>query len=653
MRKGFFFAGLLFLLISCAPPVLRPPGSAVAPRARHVTYPPSRNVQLYEEGKAAFQEEKTIVALDKLDRFVKLNPSSDLTDDALFLMGQIYLKRDNPYEALRYFQKIERNFPGSNTVEEAVYGQAYCWYRLKDLKRSEETLRRLFAFSPLPDPVYIRAETLKGHLCVLKGEIDCAVSAYLAAKAKTTNPTEQAVLDGFIEKVVFEIRDPEILRGLMEAHSGDIAGDAARVRLAEVLTLKKDFKGARGLLPASFLQRLSGALQQKVADILTRLHRAFMKKVVIGCLLPLSGPRAPFGLRALKGALLAVKAFEPNPKDIDITLLVRDTKGKADVAGKMAKDLVENGHAQAIIGPMFLDTTRAAADQLRTSPVPLISLSQADGVPDLGSFVFRNCLTPEQQVQTLVGFLVHTLKDRTAAILYPQNAFGMRYMKLFWDAFEKMGGEIRGAESYLPTDTDFGVPIKKLVGLYYTKERWERGDTPDEKGKFPPVIDFKVLFIPDIYSRVVLIAPQLAFYDVEGVTLAGVNTWHAPELLKEGRQYVRGAVFTDGFFPGSDLPAIQKFVGDFKAFYDETPEILAAQAFDATRFLVRSFKRASLDEPEALEKALETDTGYHGVSGLRYFSESGEAIRDVLVLTVTRHRFMPVPVRPSQSPPSP
>ncbi len=652
MKRLLFLPVLFFIVIACAPPGYRRPARPPQAPAKHVVYPPPRNIALYEEGRAAFQEEKTIIALEKLDRFVKLNPSSDLTDDALYLMGQIYLKRDNPYEALRYFQKIERNFPGSNTVQEAVYGQAYCWYRLKDLKRSKEALKRLFAFSPLPKPLFIRAETLKGHLCVLEGKASCGIEAYLTARSKASNATEIAVLDGFLEKVIFEIRDPDTLRSLMEAHEGDIAGTAARVRLSEILTLRKDFKAAKALLPPSFVEGLTGALRQKAGKILSALHRAFIRKVVIGCLLPLTGPQAPFGLRALKGILLATGAFETTPTDVDVTLLVRDTEGKPEVAAKMAKDLVERGHVQAIVGPMFLKTTRAAVDQLRSSPVPVISLSQADGVPELGPFVFRNCLTPDQQVERLARFLIQTLHDRTAAILYPHNPFGMRYMKLFWEAFEKMGGEIRGAESYLPTDTDFGTPIKKLVGLYDTKARWERGDEPDKEGKFPPVIDFKILFIPDIYSRVVLIAPQLAFYDVVGITLAGINTWDDPQLIKEGNQYVRGSVFTDGFSPLSDSPAVKKFVGDFRAFFDETPEILAAQAYDATRFLIRSFKQTSVEDREALEKALETNTGYHGVSGLRYFDEDGEAIRDVLVLTATRHKIVPIPAAPLQSIPS-
>ncbi len=651
MKRFLFFVGLSLLVISCAPPSYR--GKRIPPAPGRIAYPPPKSAFLYEEGKEAFQKGKTILALEKLDRFVKQNPSSDLTDNALFLMGRIFLKRENPYEALRYFQKIEKDFSGSDTIGEALYGQAYCWYKLKDFKRAGEPLKRLFAFSHLPDSLFIRAETLKGHLCVLEKQVRCGIQAYLSAKDRTTNPTEQAVLDTFIEKVVLEVRNTATLKNIMDVHPEDIAGDTARLRLAEILILQKDFKGAKELLSTSFLKRLPDILRQKAEELLTKLQRAFIRKVVIGCLLPLSGTRAPFGMRALKGVLLAVNAFQTHPEKLDITLMVRDTKGKPEMAAKMARDLVETCHARAIVGPMFLDTTKAAMEQLQSFPVPLISLSQAEGIPELGSFVFRNCLTPTQQIQALVRYLTETLDLHTAAILYPQSPLGQRYMKLFWERFEEMGGEIRGVESYLPTDTDFGTPIKKLVGLYYTKERWERGDTPNEEGKFPPVIDFEALFIPDIYSRVVLIAPQLAFYDVVGITLAGINTWNAPDLIKEGKRFVRGAVFTDGFFPKSKAAAVGKFVSDFEAAYDEKPEILAAQAFDATRLLVRAFKQTPVGDVEKLEEALKHDSGYRGVSGLRYFDENGEAIRDVMVLTVAHGKIIPAPVSSTSTPSSP
>ncbi len=643
MKRLFILFCLFAVTLSCAPASYRQKKAAPPPK---VTYAPPKEPFLFQEGKQAFEQDNLTEALEKLERFIALNPTSDLTDDALFIVGQIYLKRENPYEALRYFKRIEEDFPGGNNFEEALYGEAYCLYRLKDYPHAKEKLEKLLSFS-IPDTLTIRANTLKGHLCVMDKKFSCAIHAYLAARYISTNPTEQGVLDAFITKVIFEMEDPTALQSLIQEYPGDITGKAAQIRLAEIFLNRRQFKDAEKLLLPAFVESLPKNLKRKAEELIDKLKHAFLKKVTIGCLLPLTGKRAPFGLRALKGALIAANAFEPNPQEIQITLVIRDTRGQPDACAKMARELVETEHVQAIVGPMFLDTTKAAARAIQETPVPLISLSQADGVPELSPHIFRNCLTPAQQIQALVHFLINVLNARRAAILYPNIPFGKRYMKLFFENFTENGGEIRGVESYQPTDTDFAVPIKKLVGLYYLKERWGRGDTPSEEdGKFLPRIDFEVLFIPDTYRRVVLIAPQVAFYDITGITLAGVNTWNAPELTQEGRQFVRGAIFTDGFSPKSSSPFVKIFVNRFKTAFDETPEILASQAYDAVRLLVNLFQHFLITDTNELEDRLREDTGYHGVSGLRYYDETGEAIRDVLILTVRHGEIAPLVPEP-------
>ncbi len=641
MKRVILLAGLLVLVLSCAPASYRT--KPAPPPPPQVTYAAPREPYLFEAGKAAFEHGDFTTAIEKLDRFIKENPSSELTDDALFLMAQLFLRRENPYEALRYFDKIERNFRGSNTYLEALYGQAFCWYKLKDYQRAKAKLAALERFE-LPNPLLIRVLTLKGHLCVMEKKFLCAIKTYQAARNHSKNPTTDEILKGFIAKVVFKIEDEETLNQLIQNNPQGFTGQAARIRQAERFMFQKRYKAARDLLAPSFLESLPDTLKQKAASVMDRLKRVLIKKVIIGCLLPLSGNRAPFGLRALKGALLAAESFQETPKGIEITLIVKDTKSSPKTTAAMVKALVDTFHVQAIVGPMFLDTTRAAATALQGSAIPLISLSQADGIPELGENIFRNCLTPTQQIRALVTYLIQELKIHKAAVLYPNTPFGIRYMKRFWNAFEDKGGEIRGAESYLPSDTDFGTPIKKLVGLYYTKERWMRGDVPSKQnGKFDPVVDFEALFIPDIYSRVVLIAPQLAFYDILGVTLAGINTWNSPLLFKEGKQFVRGAIFTDGFSPKDPAPFVKKFVNDFNAIFGETPEILAAQAFDAIKILVQCFQNNPLEASNSLLETLREDTGFHGVSGLRYFDSNGEAIRTVLMLTVTRRGIEALP----------
>ena len=122
-------------------------------------------------------------------------------------------------------------------------------------------------------------------------------------------------------------------------------------------------------------------------------------------------------------------------------------------------------------------------------------------------------------------------------------------------------------ESYDPTQTDFANQIKKLVGLYYPRpeievmdESKQVTDTQDltEKSEAAapeepteeeplPIVDFEAIFIPDVYSQVGLIAPQLAYYDVTGIKLLGTNLWNSPKLVEMAAPYLQGSIFVDGF----------------------------------------------------------------------------------------------------------
>jgi len=650
VKKVLFFTLWFAVLAACAGPSYK---SVYAPTAKGVEESaPARGFYLFEEGKVAFENNDLSKALEKFDAFLKKNPATRLTDDALFFTGEIYLKRENPYEAQRYFQKIVEGFPGSNHIQEALYGQAYCWFKLDDLLRSRDALDKLEDSFTLSGSLFVRAQTLKGHICIRQKKIACGVNAYLAALSKAGTRTAKDILTSFLEKVILSTENTTLLEAWNDAHPQDVVGRLARLRLAEVYLRKSEFGEAKGLITPDLVDQLPEGARTRAHTALKTLKQHFIRKIALGCLLPLSGKRAPFGRRALKGLLLATEAFSDIPEEVAITLFVKDSGGKPAGVGEKVQELIVENHVQAIIGPMFLDTTRAAVEALQASPVPLISLSQAKGVPALGNAVFRNCLTPEQQVQRLVTYLFREKHFQTAAILYPKTPLGQRYMRLFWKAFVAAGGEIRGAEMYVSSDTDFAEPIKKLVGVYYTDERWQRGDIPletkDDEKTFAPVIDFDALFIPDIYSRIVLIAPQLAFHDILGITLAGVNTWNAPELISEGGRYVRGAVFPDGFSRKVTSPFVKKFVAGFEATFDEKPEILAAQAYDAAKLIVSISKTFPVKTPQELTEKLTADTGYHGVSGLRYFETGGEAVRDVLVLTVTRKGIVPAPTLPQE-----
>jgi len=222
---------------------------------------------------------------------------------------------------------------------------------------------------------------------------------------------------------------------------------------------------------------------------------------------------------------------------------------------------------------------------------------------------------------------------------------------------------VKGAEGYDPSQTDFGEQIKKLVGLYYLdlraeeRKEWEkhrreemevlkeRGDVTKlqrlkkEKWTPSPIVDFEALVIADYYDKVVLITPQLAYYDVMGVQLLGTNGWNSPRLLELGGRYVEGAVFVDAFYKGSQRPQIQDFVENFRKEFSEDPDILSALAFDATKILMTVIASKGVSTREDVRQRLSGLRNYVGVTGVTSQSASGDVEKSLELYRIEEGRI--------------
>jgi len=157
-------------------------------------------------------------------------------------------------------------------------------------------------------------------------------------------------------------------------------------------------------------------------------------------------------------------------------------------------------------------------------------------------------------------------------------------------------------------------------------------------------VEIDALFIPDYYETVGLIAPYMEYYNIKDVLLLGSNGWNSDKLIELGGKNVEGAVFVDGFFPGSKRPGTMDFVRRFTDVYGRTPGVLEAQAYDAAMMLIYAMKGdGSHVDRGALKNRLERLRGFSGAGGAITFDRRGEAIKKLFVLTVRNGRIIEVP----------
>jgi len=392
----------------------------------------------------------------------------------------------------------------------------------------------------------------------------------------------------------------------------------------------------------------------------------------IGVLLPLSGRSRFIGEEVRRGLELSLKGS-------GLELLILDNQGDAALTGRQVQQLVEE-QVIAIIGPLLGDDSRRAAHVAEGLQVPLLTLSRADNITLLGGYIFRNMLTAKAQTRALLEWSRRERGAKSAAILYPSIPFGEEMLKAFWEAAAQEGIQIRGAERYMHNQTTFSEEAKRLSGRYFLEERADyiqeaariRQSVGNDFGRrkaferlrstLPPIVEFELLFIPDSWQRVGLIAPALAVEDIitnacdvkdlerikkttkrkdlKTVTLIGPSTWASPDgpsglplLLERGGKFVMCSIYVDGFFEESQRKATRAFSKAYRESHEgKAPTLLAAMGFDSG-LLLKAALATGVQTREALRRAL-MEVKIEGAAGTQGFDAQREAQRELFFLQV-------------------
>ena len=163
----------------------------------------------------------------------------------------------------------------------------------------------------------------------------------------------------------------------------------------------------------------------------------------------------------------------------------------------------------------------------------------------------------------------------------------------------------------------------------------ESTDDIEEEIFFNPIlkVHYDAIFIPAYPDQVGLIAPQLAFYNINNVQLLGGNNWNSEKIIELGGKYVDGAIFVDGFFPGSYLSSVRKFSELYEDFFGEAPDVLSAQAFDAANLVFDIVLKTRVDR-QVMKKELLKIKDYKGVSGETTILPNGDSEKSLFFISI-------------------
>jgi branched-chain amino acid transport system substrate-binding protein len=349
--------------------------------------------------------------------------------------------------------------------------------------------------------------------------------------------------------------------------------------------------------------------------------QAFAKeKIKIGLITPLTGDVKTFGESTKNAFYIALEEYAKTGK-YQIVPIIADDRNDPTEGANAALKLLTQDKVLAFVGPLTSKVAIPVSEYAVKYKVPMITGSAtaqkvtfSDGKRK--PYVFRACYLDSFQGAVAATFALKDLKARTAAVLYDVgNDYSKGLAEVFRSTFEKGKGTIVAYESYQKDDVDFSA-LSTKIGV----------KKPD------------VIFLPDYYNKVALIATQLREKAVKSVLL-GTDGWDSPDLLKIGQGAIVGGYFTNHYSPERKGKIADWFINRYREKHGTVPDALAALGYDATTILLATIDGVKQPTPEAIMQALSGLKGFQGVTGTIGFDKNGDAVKSLVILKVERDGF--------------
>jgi branched-chain amino acid transport system substrate-binding protein len=217
----------------------------------------------------------------------------------------------------------------------------------------------------------------------------------------------------------------------------------------------------------------------------------------------------------------------------------------------------------------------------------------------------------------MARFAAGSLKlTRVALLVDVRNDYSIGLATYFREQFKTLGGQILAEQSYSEGDSDFHAQLTQLKA-----------------------VNPEAIYVPGYYTEVGTIARQARELGIKTPFLGG-DGWDSPKLWEIGGEALNGSYFANHYSVDDPSPAVQKFVGDYRARYKAVPDALAALGYDAARILADAMRRAGSTAGEKVRDALAATKDFPGVTGKITLNADRNPIKPAVMLRIENGRFV-------------
>jgi branched-chain amino acid transport system substrate-binding protein len=336
----------------------------------------------------------------------------------------------------------------------------------------------------------------------------------------------------------------------------------------------------------------------------------------IGVISYLSGPGAAYGEAITNGFKLAQK--EINEKgEVNIELLIEDSAGKQEQALSAGQKLMNSDDVVAILGPTLSTEMNVVGPEADLNGIPIMGTSTtAQGIPQIGEYVFRNSLPESLAIPASVQKAVEKYNVKKVAILYGNDdVFTQSGFDTMKEVAEGMGLEIVTIETFQKGQSDYNAQLTKIKNL-----------NPD------------LILASALYNEGAVIMNQARRMGIE-VPFVGGNGFNSPQVIEIAGDAANGLIVATPWYGEKDDPKVKEFVSKYEKEYGKKPDQFAAQAYDALYIMAEALKNAGEADRDLLRDALAEIKGLEGILGEFSFDADGDVVMEPTVLIIKDGKF--------------
>ncbi len=342
--------------------------------------------------------------------------------------------------------------------------------------------------------------------------------------------------------------------------------------------------------------------------------------IKIGFFSPLTGFAAADGLSALRGAKLAVEQINKNGGLLGkkVILVNYDDRVKSSEAVAIARKLVTKDRVVAAVSGSYSGPTRAAAPIFQQFKVPMISAYAVHPeITKAGNFIFRNGFLGTVEGKAMGEVALKFLGAKRIALLVIDNDYGHSLAEGVKMRIRQLGGaKIVYEKAYSIGEKDF-TPLLTAA----------KAQKPD------------LLIATAYYNEAAQIARQVKQMGWK-IQILGEEGYDSPKFLELAGDAAEGVIITTNL-NRDDLSSItQNFIKNFKAKYNEDPDMVGASSYDAVMLLAKAIKKAHSTDPARIRDALQSLQNEVLATGVLYrFTNGREVVKPVQVQIVKNGEF--------------